>query len=59
MYQMEVEKAGSFSCKVAYSSVNGRGNKFKLLTLETEFNKQSVMSTNVIGRRIQIPQNYS
>ena len=61
MSPMVAEKSGGSSSKVADSNINGRGNKCKLFTFETEFTKRRATPTNVTGRIEQfvINQNYS
>ena len=58
---MEAEKLGGLSSKVIDSKINGRGNKFKLFTFETEFTERNATPTNVTGRikQFAITQNDS
>jgi hypothetical protein len=57
---MEADKAGGLSSKVANFNINGRGNKLKLFTFETQFTKRRATPTNVTVefKRIAITQNY-
>ena len=61
MSQIEAEKVGGLSSKVANSNIYGRGNKFKLFTFETEITMRSATPTKVMGGNQQflITQNCS
>jgi hypothetical protein len=46
----KAEMAGGLSSKVANCNINGRDNKFKIITFETEFTKRSPTQKNVTER---------